>query len=201
MSPSTKSKVTTDHDEIRYWAEERGAKPVSVSGAENDDDPGMIRLEFSSAPNTKDSALEEIDWDEWFGKFDKNNLALLYQEETANGERSSFNKIISWDTAQEVHEAVGGKGRSASDKSANANGNGSKSSASSGAPKKSARRPEGGAETSKRLASARGHASTGARASTRSSSSEKRSASATRGGATRGSDARSSRATGRGAKS
>lgn len=34
-------------------------------------------------------------WDEWFRAFEDNKLALLIQEETASGERSNFNKLVS----------------------------------------------------------------------------------------------------------
>jgi len=59
------SRVLTDHEEIRRWAEERGAKPACVRGTGGKDDIGMIRLEFPDYSGREDS-LEEIDWDEWF---------------------------------------------------------------------------------------------------------------------------------------
>jgi len=100
MSPSTLSRVTTDHDQIRQWAEERGAKPSAVIRTEHGDDPGIIRLDFPGYSG--EGSLEEISWDEWFRKFDERNLALLYQEQTAGGAKSNFNKIISRETAEEV---------------------------------------------------------------------------------------------------
>jgi hypothetical protein len=96
------SKVTFDHDEIRRWAEERGAKPACVRGTGGNGDIGMIRLDFPSYSGEK--SLEHIDWDEWFKKFDEQNLALLYQETTASGERSNFNKIVSRETAEGAEE-------------------------------------------------------------------------------------------------
>ena len=91
------SQVTTDHDEIRKWAEERGAKPSCVRGTGNKGDVGMIRLDFPGY--TGEDSLQPIGWDEWFEKFDKNKLALVYQEETAAGEKSNFNKLVSRETA------------------------------------------------------------------------------------------------------
>jgi hypothetical protein len=35
----------TDHEEIRNWAEERGATPASVKGTGEDGEVGMIRLD------------------------------------------------------------------------------------------------------------------------------------------------------------
>jgi hypothetical protein len=87
------SKTTRDHEEIRRWAVARGAKPAAVSSTERNDQTGILRLEFPGKPNAKDSALEEISWDEWFEKFDASGLELTFQEKTVSGERSNFNKL------------------------------------------------------------------------------------------------------------
>jgi hypothetical protein len=94
------AKVTTDHDEIRKWAEARGGRPAVVRRTHSKDGTGIIRIEFPDAPNAKDDNLEEISWDEFFEKFDESNLALLYQEETASGQRSNFNKLVGRETAE-----------------------------------------------------------------------------------------------------
>src|SRR3954447_18838285 len=94
------AKFTTDHDEIREWAEARGGRPAAVRGTHGKDDPGIIRIEFPGAPNANDDALEEITWDEFFDKFGEADLALVYQEETAGGERSNFNKLVGRETAE-----------------------------------------------------------------------------------------------------
>ncbi|MGN6110994.1 MAG: hypothetical protein ACTHU0_38205, partial [Kofleriaceae bacterium] len=44
---------------------------------------------------TGEGKLVAIDWDSWFAKFDHENLALIYQERTAGGARSNFNKLVS----------------------------------------------------------------------------------------------------------
>ncbi len=195
MSPSTTTKVTTDHDEIRRWAEERGAKPAAVARTESDDDPGIVRLGFPGAANAEDNALEEISWDEWSEKFDEHNLAFLYQEETAGGERSNFNKIISRETAEEVNHAVGGKGRSASPQ--RPSGSEGTSGARAGASRTPTGLSQGRAAKTKRSLSARGKPSSSGRANTRSGSGEKRSTTAKPGGATPGSAARSLQTTNR----
>ena len=94
------AKVTTDHDEIRKWAEARGGRPAAVRRTHSKDNVGIIRIEFPNAPNAKDGALGEISWEEFFEKFDESNLALLYQEETAKGELSNFNKLVGRETAE-----------------------------------------------------------------------------------------------------
>jgi len=43
---SASARVLTDHDKIRRWAEERGAKPAGVRDTGGRDDVGMIRLDF-----------------------------------------------------------------------------------------------------------------------------------------------------------
>jgi hypothetical protein len=92
--------ITTDQDEIRKWAEARGGRPAVVSSTHSKKNTGIIRIEFPGAPNAKDDALEEIPWEEFFEKFDESQLALLYQEETADGQRSNFNKLVGRETAE-----------------------------------------------------------------------------------------------------
>lgn len=86
-------KVTTDHDEIRRWAEERGGKPGAVRSTERPDDPGILRICFPHAPHHKNEAIEEIGWESFFEKFDEQGLQLVYQDRTAEGQLSDFNKL------------------------------------------------------------------------------------------------------------
>lgn len=82
----SEAKTTTDHDTIRRWAEKHGGRPSRVRDTGKGDDPGILRLDFAEP----DEGLEEISWDEFFDKFEENDLALLYQDE---GD-SRFNKLI-----------------------------------------------------------------------------------------------------------
>lgn len=107
---ASSARPLTDHDEIRRWAEERGAKPTCVRGTGNNGDVGMIRLDFHGYSG--EGKLEEISWDEWFDKFDESGLALLVQDETARGQRSNFNKLVSRDTVESSER--GGSSRSRS---------------------------------------------------------------------------------------
>jgi hypothetical protein len=95
---------TADHEEIRRWAEERGGKPACVRGTGGGEDVGMIRLDFPGYSG--EDTLQEIDWDEWFQKFDESNLALMVQDETADGQRSNFNKLVGRETAEERAQGV-----------------------------------------------------------------------------------------------
>ncbi len=98
------SKTTTDHEEIRRWAEARGGKPACVRGTGGKDDVGMIRIEFSGKPGANDDKLEEIGWDEFFRKFDEHGLALVYQDHTAEGQKSNFNKLLSRESREKTSE-------------------------------------------------------------------------------------------------
>ena len=60
------SHVSTDHDEIRSWAEERGARPACVRGTGGVSDVGMLRLDFPGYSGQE--SLQHIDWDEFFEK-------------------------------------------------------------------------------------------------------------------------------------
>ena len=87
------SRTTTDHNAIREWAEARDAKPASVKGT-GGKDIGVLRLMFPGYSAEKSQSLREISWDEFFGKFDENKLAFIYQNKTSSGVRSNFNKFI-----------------------------------------------------------------------------------------------------------
>jgi hypothetical protein len=91
------SHALTEHEEIRRWAEERGAQPACVKGTGDERDVGMIRLDFPGYSG--EESLQPISWDEWFEKFDESDLALLVQDKTASGQKSNFNKLVKRDDA------------------------------------------------------------------------------------------------------
>jgi hypothetical protein len=93
------TRVTTDHAEIRRWAEQHGAVPSRVKGTGGPGDPGLLRFDLPS--DGPDPNLEPIGWDEWFRGFDANHLAFLYEERTADGKPSGFHKLISRDSVEE----------------------------------------------------------------------------------------------------
>jgi hypothetical protein len=142
MASKASSRVLTDHDEIRQWAEERGARPSTVQRTHTDDNVGIIRLDFPGYSG--EDSLEEIEWDEWFDKFDDNNLALIIQDETARGEKSNFNKIVSRDT---IEQYTRGSRSSRGKKS---------SSARSSSGKKSSARSSGKSASSSKSKKSRG---------------------------------------------
>jgi hypothetical protein len=89
---SSQQTVTTDHDEIRRWAEERGGRPAGVRGTGDDGDPGILRIDFPGGAGEDD--LGPIGWDEWFEKFDEQQLAAVIQDRKADGDDSTFIKLV-----------------------------------------------------------------------------------------------------------
>lgn len=82
------AKKTTNHAEIKRWVENRSGRLTSVKGIGNKDEAGILRIDFAE----DDQRLENISWDELFEKFEDAKLALLYQEEPAQGGESHFAK-------------------------------------------------------------------------------------------------------------
>ena len=85
----SQAKSTTNHDEIRKWIESRKGHPAFVK-ATRKGGTGLLRVDFDKP----EEGLEEIDWDQFFDTFEKSNLAFLYQDETASGRKSRFNKFV-----------------------------------------------------------------------------------------------------------
>ncbi|HZR55737.1 MAG TPA: hypothetical protein VFA74_02600 [Terriglobales bacterium] len=166
---ASRSKVLTDLEEIRQWAEERGAKPACVRGTGGKQDIGMIRLEFPQYSGREDS-LEEIDWDEWFDKFNESNLALLVQEQTAGGEESNFNKLVSRENAEEGRSRNDGNGQNRGRKqTTSARGVARKQASAKSASSRKSTRSSGGRSTSNKTTSRAGASQKSRQSSTRSS--------------------------------
>jgi ferritin-like metal-binding protein YciE len=85
--------ATRDHEEIRRWVEERDGSPATVKGtARGRDEAGLLRIDFPGYSGQ--GTLEHISWEEWFDKFDDNNLQFLYQDRTKDGKTSRFFKLV-----------------------------------------------------------------------------------------------------------
>lgn len=89
---SNESKTTTNHSEIKKWVEDRKGKPARVKKTGDENDIGLLRINF---PGGSEENIENITWKEFFEKFDEKKLALLYQDKKLNGEVSTFNKFVS----------------------------------------------------------------------------------------------------------
>lgn len=89
---ATEAKRTTDHEEIRKWAEERSGRPATVKGTEEKgEEAGILRIDF---PGQGGEKLEDISWEGFFEKFDESGLVFLYQDKTADGKMSRFGKFV-----------------------------------------------------------------------------------------------------------
>jgi hypothetical protein len=88
-----RSLVTTSHEVIRAWAEERNGVPATVPGTEHGDHLGVLRIDFGG----DNADLRQVSWDEWFGTFDARKLNFVYQEERKDGNRSTFFRLESPD--------------------------------------------------------------------------------------------------------
>ncbi len=81
------SNRTQDHDTIRDWTDARGGHPAKV---ETGGEGGVLRIDF----DPPDERLVRIEWDEFFAIFDDSDLDFLYQDKTADGGESRFNKFV-----------------------------------------------------------------------------------------------------------
>lgn len=171
---ASKARTTTDHEEIRRWAEERGGAPAAVKRTSSDGEPGILRIDFPGY--TGEGTLEHIEWDEWFRKFDENGLALLYQEETSGGQRSNFNKIIARETAKARARGIKtsrhhpARGRSASSRVAAGKRSGAAKTTRTSRSSRGRRK----AASSRQRTSAASRSNSGRRASSRKSSGGRR---------------------------
>ena len=91
------TRTTTDHDQIRDWAEEHDAAPASVRGT-GDGQLGVLTLDMVGH-GAGEEELEHVSWDDWFAAFEDNDLAFVYQETKASGEDSTFFRLVDRDSA------------------------------------------------------------------------------------------------------
>jgi len=84
-----RSLVTTHHEVIRQWAEERGGEPATVGGTEHDGHLGVLRFDFGGDSDD----LQKVSWDEWFETFDARRLNFIYQEQRTDGRQSNFFRL------------------------------------------------------------------------------------------------------------
>jgi hypothetical protein len=84
-----RSLVTTHHEVIKEWAEERGGVPATVGGTEHGDHLGVLRFDFGG----DDDNLRHVSWEEWFKTFDERQLNFIYQESRSDGNQSTFFRL------------------------------------------------------------------------------------------------------------
>lgn len=165
------SKTTRDHEEIRRWAEERGGKPAHVRNTGTTEDIGILRIDFPGYSG--EGSLEPISWEDFFEKFDDRGLALVYQEETAGGQKSNFNKLVSAETA--AGSVAGGRqGRSQASRSRPRGAAGASKKSAAGARGKKATKTSSKKAASNRVSPRKAAAKKSSKASKRGSPTKKR---------------------------
>jgi hypothetical protein len=96
------TKTTTDHNEIRRWAEDRGGRPVRVHGVfGKTGDATDLRIDFLF--DKYDDDVEQISWEDFFAQLDREQMVLVYQTETEGGSTSRFARIV---RKEDVQQAV-----------------------------------------------------------------------------------------------
>ena len=83
------TQTLTDHDSIKRWAREHGARPALVKGTARHNDADALQLAMEGT--TQDGRLEPIDWDDWFQRFDESGLALMVDDSAGV---ASANKLV-----------------------------------------------------------------------------------------------------------
>ena len=87
-------KYTIDHKEIREWIEEQNGMPAVLTETSEDEEDGVESadmLHISFDPN--DPNMVEMEWDEFFERFDNDNLALVYDDIIPKGTLPEFELI------------------------------------------------------------------------------------------------------------
>src|SRR3954465_1094948 len=98
------AQLTVDHEQIRNWVEDRDGKPACVKGTSKGNSC-LLRIDFPGGAGAE--SLEEMSWDDFFDVFDKRKLAFLYQDHKADGESSTFNKLIDRSSAEGAASGAG----------------------------------------------------------------------------------------------
>lgn len=77
------TKVTTDHEEIRMWAEQHKAQPEIIENTVAMADQPALRLEFPGEGGedlSENKSPHRVSWDEFFKKFEELKLAFEYED-------------------------------------------------------------------------------------------------------------------------
>lgn len=97
MAGDSGAQTTTDHERIRAWAQRHGGVPATVRDTSDKRGPGVLTLDIVGY-GAGEEDLEHIDWEVWFEKFEEEQLAFLHQDEKADGEESTFFKLVRRDS-------------------------------------------------------------------------------------------------------
>ena len=71
---------TSDHAQIRAWAEKHRATPAEVRPFVFDSMSSVIRFLFDEAGDSGTPELRPISWDSFFARFDLQHLVMVYDD-------------------------------------------------------------------------------------------------------------------------
>lgn len=78
---------TSNHDEIRKWAEAHNALPAEFASTSHDGEPRILAFILAAQPPDD---LQEVSWEQFFPVLDISGLALVYQQ----GSGSNLYEIV-----------------------------------------------------------------------------------------------------------
>ncbi len=68
----------TDHDQIREWIEKRGGSPATA-GAPGSGESSLLVVHY---PDTSETDVQQVSWDDFFRHFESQNLVLVCARDT-----------------------------------------------------------------------------------------------------------------------
>lgn len=71
---------TTDHTEIRRWAQAQNATPAEMHTYVFDAEPVRLRFVFGELNELAKKDLRPISWEQFFAMFEIQGLALVYDQ-------------------------------------------------------------------------------------------------------------------------
>ena len=83
------SSQTTDHAQIKEWADKHNGVPAVIEETANANDSRMLRIHFPGESDDNNK-FREISWDTFFDTFEQRSLALL----TSSEDDSTFHKFV-----------------------------------------------------------------------------------------------------------
>lgn len=94
------TKITTDHQHIRDWANSRNGQPAVKDG--------KPFISFSAGDG------EPIFWEDFFKRLEGDNLAFMYRDEVDPDDKSKlsvFNEMVDRSMAEEMHKNENGESK------------------------------------------------------------------------------------------
>jgi hypothetical protein len=82
---------TTNHEEIRVWAQKHHAVPTEILPAHLNHEPLVLRMMFPQMAADR-SDIRVLTWDEFFAKFDLLGLTFVY-----DSDRAGYNELLQID--------------------------------------------------------------------------------------------------------